>query len=249
MNAKCFRCLPLLLLALPLLTGCGDSSTVFRQDSSVLPMSRPAAAETVREGSEPPADMSGQVADGQSPLAGRKLIHNGALTIGATQPEEAVVQARSIAQRLGGYAQEMTLNSITLRVPGDRFEETLDQLAQLGTVIDRSVKAQDVTEAYADLELRLKSRQAMLERYRQMLARAEGMDDMLKLEKAIVELEVEIEQLQAQLRNLANQVVFSRIDLEVVPSTEVAHRHLMPRLPFWWLYRLGLEDLTAGSTY
>lgn len=173
----------------------------------------------------------------------RKLIRDAALVIGVASREEAGRSAAKVAERLGGYVQEATTRGVLLRVPADRFEAALEELAKLGLVSDRKVQVRDVTEEYVDLELRLKSKRAMLARLEALAAKAEKIEDLLKVEQELSRLTLEIEQLEGKLRLLASQTTLSRIAVEFVESAQAARGRASPRLPFWWLQGLGLSNL------
>ncbi|MBN2581913.1 MAG: DUF4349 domain-containing protein [Planctomycetes bacterium] len=175
------------------------------------------------------------------PVAQRKLVRDGSLTVAVGDVEAAVGGARDLAGSVGGYVESATLDHVVLRVPSDRFDATFEALGQLGTVVSRTIEARDVTEACTDLELRLKAKQAVLDRYRQLLSRAEKVEDILKIETEIARLTLEIEQLENALQRLETHVAFSRIDARFVAATEAPKRAV--RLPFWWLTTVGLDAI------
>jgi Domain of unknown function (DUF4349) len=179
--------------------------------------------------------------DAESPE--RLLIRDAGLVIGVANHEEAVRRAQAVAGELGGYAQEAATSQVVLRVPADRFDEALVRLSALGIVSDRKVQARDVTDAYADLQLRLKTKRATLERLQALLGRAEKVEDLLKIEKELERLTVDVERLEGALRLMAHRVSMSKIAVEFIESTQAASREWTPELPFPWLQALGLGGL------
>lgn len=173
----------------------------------------------------------------------RKLIRDAALVVGVGNVEESVRQAGALAGILGGYVQEATTQRVVLRVPSDRFDDAVDRLGGMGMLVDRTVKARDVTEQYLDLELRLKTKRALLERLRGLFEKAEKVEDILKIEKEISRLTTEVEQLEGKLRMMQNQVAYSKVAVEFVEAGRTAGERFGPNLPFPWLGLLGLDTL------
>ena len=97
----------------------------------------------------------------------------------------------------------------------------LADLAGLGRVIRRSESAEDVTLRYYDLDSRLATKRELLSTYQSYLGRARNIEEIMTVESRIADLQQEIEWTGTQLRNLANLVDYSTIDLEIVgpPST------------------------------
>ena len=51
---------------------------------------------------------------------------------------------------------------MTIRVPAEKFNETLDEIRKTASrVIVETVKGQDVTEEFIDIEARLKTKKAL----------------------------------------------------------------------------------------
>jgi len=173
----------------------------------------------------------------------RKLIRDAALVLGVGNREESARRAQALAVRLGGYVQESTTEAVVLRVPSDRFDTALEDLAAMGLLVDRKVQARDVTEDYADLELRLRAKRSMLARLQELVKKAEKVEDLLKIEQEISRLVTEIEQLEGKLRLMNNQVAFSKIAVAFQLSTRTAAVQFTARLPFYWLRTLGLRFL------
>ena len=74
--------------------------------------------------------------------------------------EERFAEAQDVAERLGGYVQTSTgrdrSGTLVMRVPADRFAAAMRELRGLGEVEVQSVRGQDVTADYVDLQARLR---------------------------------------------------------------------------------------------
>ncbi len=183
---------------------------------------------------------------GQSPLLSifepRKVIYTGRFSVVVNSTSTALEEAKALAKNLGGYMQNMTQNSITIRIPAEKFNEAVALIEEMGTVADKNISAQDVTEQHVDLKLRLKNARALMAKFTALLARAEKIADILAIEKEMARVQTQIEQLEGKLNALSNRIAYSTIS---VRFTEIEHDAggVKVRLPFYWLRSLGVEEL------
>ena len=137
----------------------------------------------------------------------------------------ALTEVRTVAQQVGGYvggSQAGTLEqsaTLTLRVPAERFEETLVRIREMGgTVVGESTQEQDVTSQVVDLEARIDNLTASEASYRVLAERAEAVDDVLAVQSRLDAVRGQIEQLQAQLDNVSGQAALSTLVVRLVPK-------------------------------
>ncbi len=241
----------ILLTVLSWMPGCMSMAAPFAQrgeqrtavEDSVAAAS-PAEAPSVAAAGRDAADSAAAVGEAAPSVMDRKLVRDAALVLGVIDRDAAAARAGRLATECGGYVQTAESAALTLRVPGDRFDLLLDELARIGVVKERKVQVRDVTEEYVDLELRLKSKRAMLDRLEALAARAEKMEDLLRVEQEIARLIQETEQLEGKLRLLSSRVTMGCITIRFTETAVVSERAPVPRLPFWWLHTLGLSALT-----
>ncbi len=169
----------------------------------------------------------GSAADGgEAPApADQALVITGSITITADDPIAASAKATSIALAAGGrvdarneYAPrdgDAGRATLTLRIPADRVEDVRTKLGELGSVDETTFDAVDVGTQQRDLEVRITTLRASIARYTEWLATAEKTSDLIELESAISERQTELERLEAQRRELADQVAMSTITLEL----------------------------------
>ena len=91
----------------------------------------------------------------------------------------------------------------------------LDQAGQAAHVTSRDEYAEDVSEAYYDNESRLSTQRTKLERLQLLLSQATVMEDIIALETAISETELEIEHLTGSLRKYDSLVGYSTVTLRL----------------------------------
>lgn len=154
------------------------------------------------------------------------------------------------ATGMGGYLLRRTDNSVQVRIPSARFRESLRVVEDFGEVVHRSVAAQDVSEEYRDLEVRLQNLRAVRRRLEEFLARAGSMTDALQVERELERITREIDTIEGRLRFLGTRVSFSLVTVNVRPRPEIsiaAGPPIPPRraidLPVEWFRRIGLERL------
>jgi hypothetical protein len=174
----------------------------------------------------------------------RKVVYTGSFTLLVADMKAAAESTLRMAEQMGGYMQHMTDSSIVIRVPAARFDETVAGLGNIGTVTDKEVKAQDVTEEYEDLAIRLKNAKALQERLVALLAKAENVKDAIEVEREVNRVRTEIEKLEGQMNRLSGQIAYATLSVRFTQTRE-APRELKVSLPFPWLRELGLEHLLS----
>jgi len=103
--------------------------------------------------------------------------------------------------------------SVEIRVPQERLETTLEALAKLGTVENRSLTAEDVTNQLVDSEARLRNLRKSEEMVLKIMERSGSVGDVLKASQELSKIRESIERIDAQLKSLRNQVAYSTISL------------------------------------
>ena len=103
--------------------------------------------------------------------------------------------------------------TVNIRIPQERLETTLDALAKLGTVQNRGLTAEDVTTQLVDSEARLKNLRKSEEMVLKIMERSGSVADVLAASQELSNIRESIEQIDAQLKSLRNQVAYSTISL------------------------------------
>jgi hypothetical protein len=173
------------------------------------------------------------------------LVYTAGITLAIFEVEETQEAILQHVVELGGYASHRDTYSITLRVPAETFQHVLEFIESAGDVLAMSWEAEEVSEQYRDLDIRLRNALDMRERLVALLERAETVPDVLAIEEQLRRLTLEIEQYRGQLRSLMDRVSFSTITIrfqQLQQSSVPTNEYL---LPFGWLNTVGLEYLLA----
>jgi hypothetical protein len=155
----------------------------------------------------------------------RLIIKNGHMTITVEDTETAVNQATDTAVQLGGYiiSQQVwddgvyRFATMRLAVPVLRFEDALRAFRALGTVTNEAASGDDVTDQYVDLQSRLDNLIATRDRLRTFLDQATTVEEALRINEELKQVEEEIAVIQGRLHYLADRAAFSTIDLTLNP--------------------------------
>jgi hypothetical protein len=154
----------------------------------------------------------------------RNLILTAKIDMRSKDPWLTSDRAQAIATGLGGDVLNLSQSgsgdsrsaSLTIRVPSNRFGDALQQLKSLeGEVATSGVSAQDVTDQFVDLQARLTAKQAEEQRYLAILARANTIDEILKVDASLGNVRTQIEQLTAQINSIKNRTEFSTISMSI----------------------------------
>ena len=126
--------------------------------------------------------------------------------------------------------------SMKIRVPQDKLETTLDALAKLGTVQRRNLTADDVTNQIVDIQARLRNLRQTESSLLQIMQRSGSVGDVLKVTQELSKVRQSIEQIDAHLKNLTNQVAYSTITLhlEAAVSSTTPQQPLAIRIQDTW---------------
>ena len=172
------------------------------------------------------------------------LIYNATLTLAVFGTEQALEAVENLAKQRSGYLVRRSDQSITIRVPAAVFEETLNGVGKLGDELHRDVSARDVTEEYADLQIRLRNAEVVRTRLEALLARSNNVEEALAVERELERITQTIEQIKGRLKLLGELVAFSTITVNFQPHAVDRVSPDVP-LPFEWLRQLGLPTLLS----
>lgn len=163
-------------------------------------------------------------------LVGRDIIRTGSLTVLTDDLTAARAEVAAVVVRLGGVvASETTVLArgarernggdqsmqLSLQVPTARFDAAMTAIAGVGRVQARSINTQDVTAEVADVDSRVDSARAALERVRALLARANSLGTVISLEGVLSDRQADLEALLAQQRALQGQTQLATITLDL----------------------------------
>ncbi len=211
-----------LALALALASGCAKRADMAEYaggapEGTFAPLAESAKAASRAEPAPPPGSPAGTPAAAE----GRKLAWSADMRLEVRDVGAAEREALAAVAAAGGYAQSRSSDEysvyMVLRLPSAALEPLMDGLAGSGKLLSRSVSAEDVTDAYFDLEGRLRNKRILEERYRAYLREAVTVSDMLDVEARLSETTNEIEWLEGSFRELGKRIDLATLSLELRP--------------------------------
>jgi hypothetical protein len=161
---------------------------------------------------------------GEGRLANAKMIYTASIEAETTDFDRCCAELEALVERMGGYLEHASADSYgdgrrsgeyTARVPAGQFEAFLGSVGDIGHVTSKSRDAENISELYYDTESRLITQRTKMERLQALLAKAEVMEDIITLENAIAETELEIEQLTGSLRHYDALVDYATVQVRL----------------------------------
>lgn len=167
----------------------------------------------------PPAEVAPPQDPAPSVKAPSRMVHySGWARLRVAKVEDATDRVVAIAQAAGGEVERVGGTVVTVRVPVASFRAVFAELlAEIGDVLDKTISAQDVTEAFHSLELRAQTATKTRDQLIKLLARSTDEQEKLALMREIQRVTEDLDRMEAQLRTLSRLASMSRITLELVP--------------------------------
>lgn len=277
MKKKILSILCAAVLVASLLTGCGGSGS-----DAMYNAAAPGYAGSTTANSKAEIDydsaMDMEYVKTESTTSGRtdagetgteqKLIYTATLEMETTAFDDAVAALAQLVERYDGYFSTNNVRNYSsgyrsadyvIRIPAENYEDFLAQAGELCRVLRRSSTAEDVSEEYYDLAGRLKTQQTKLARLQELLTKAESMEDIITIESAISETEMQIEYLSGTLQHYDALVDYSTVNIGLqevyrLSNTEEPVKGFGSRFTTalksgWENFISGLEDMLISLAY
>jgi hypothetical protein len=214
------------------LTGCsGDGAEDTSSSAGSAPnVGEPAPAEAPAKAEAGEDQAAGPAKAPNLSVDQRSIVYTGAITVRVEDVNIAAARAAGIATAAGGFIGGDKRNSgsgsqdatLELRVPAEKFNSVVDQLAGLGKEEQRGINTEDVTEQTIDLDARIATQQARVDSGRKLLAQAKSLNDLVMLEREVATREADLASLQAKKRRLADLTALSTITAVLLDPEAVA---------------------------
>ncbi len=184
----------------------------------------PAAATAARLPTQPAGSPALPAVVPPAVNAQRMIIKNAKFQLTVENTDSGVDRLTGVTTDMGGYVIsvrtfiENGLKAATLSfaVPSDRFEETLRRVRALAIKVDdESASGEDVTDQYVDLESQLRNLQATANRIRDFLGKAQNVDEALKVNAQLADVEKQIETVKGRLNYIGGRSAFSTITVDL----------------------------------
>jgi hypothetical protein len=209
--------------------GAGESSDAGSADAPAAAVANQAADSAAVK----PADVDkAAVAGSAAAPAATHLVRTAEVTVEVKDVSAAARTIRTAAVSLGGIVsnESTTLPSsesddadsgagqesqITLRVPEPKMDDALTRIAGAGRETNRSTTSEDVTATVVDLESRVATQTKSVARVRDLLERANSLQDVVLLESELARRESDLESIQARQRALVDKAALATITVNL----------------------------------
>ncbi len=109
--------------------------------------------------------------------------------------------------------------TITIGVPVEAFERALNRLRGLAIqVLDENASGEDVTDQYVDLQSQLTNLEATRDRIKSFLDSASNVDEALRINQQLSEIERQIEEIKGRINYLQDRSAYSTITVNIEPE-------------------------------
>ncbi len=152
----------------------------------------------------------------------KKIIKTANITLEVKQHESYAFFIRDLVKKYGGYISREDNNAtdyknetnIVIKVPVLQFEALVNGLAAKDTrQLQRSITSEDVTGNIIDTKARLETKKVTKAKYLEFLKQAGKMEDVLKVQQEINDIQEDIESAEARLAQLSGEAKYSTINL------------------------------------
>jgi hypothetical protein len=175
------------------------------------------------------------------------IIKNADLSILVKSLQPAAQQVDALTKKHQGYIESSNLingyNSrtanYTVRVPVERFDQSMADYRALGQVLSESSSGEDVTTQVADLQARLKQMRLEELQYQEVLKQARRISDILEVKNYINDIRQEIEAAEAQAKALKSMAKLSTIRLMVTQREVVTSAPRRDWLSNTWIQAMN----------
>jgi len=170
---------------------------------------------------QPPAGEQLKAPENVGPM----IVQTAALTILATNYDEASAAIEKLAAAHGGYVEKLDAKAqtgnareltVALRIPTKQLDGFLGEVRKLGHVEEELRSNEELSDQYVDLQARLKSARATEQRLIELLGTRTGkLQDVLEAERELARIRGEIEGMQGQSAILVHRVNYATVQVNL----------------------------------
>ncbi len=178
-----------------------------------------------------------------SPINARLIQKSASMSIEVDSVKDATIKATQLIDSVGGYvettdsySEEST--SITVKVPSEKLNETLQALSKIGDVTYERTGSRDVTDEVVDVEARLENLIELRARFRQLLAKAEKVDEIISVERELSRIQTEIDAIETRKKMLIGKVEQAEIDIRLKQKRVLGPLGYLGKGIFWAISKL-----------
>lgn len=160
--------------------------------------------------------------------AGRKIVKTAEMTVETEHYDKSASDFQAAVAKFGGYIESSEIQgagvnagdtkrtaAYTVRVPAEKLDAFLESAGTVGSVTAKSIRGQDITQSYTDSDARLKALKEERDRILELMNKATKIDDVIAIEQRLTDVQNEIEQLTAHLKNWDSLIALSTVTVKI----------------------------------
>ena len=158
--------------------------------------------------------------------AKRMVVKTGSMNLDVENVRTASESIEQITQSQGGHMLSYNERddkhksaSFSIRVPAKNLVHTMDKITQLGDVTYHKITVKDQTREAIAQKARLTKLKMRKTRLEAMYRNAKNMDDKLKLEKTLAEIEEQLFSIEEGVRQMQKFARYSKLDVSLSQKT------------------------------
>lgn len=160
----------------------------------------------------------------------RLVIESSNISLVVDDVEDISSKVIAKTKELGGFMvgtsltkpQESPFGTVIVRVPEDKTDEALNYFRSLAVkVISEQVLGQDVTDRYEDIDAKLATLTKTKAKFEEILEKATSVNDILSVQKQLVNLQSQIDNLKGRQKYLEKSAALTKITV-FLSSDELA---------------------------
>ena len=239
------------------LAGCsgGSTSSVAGGYAATSSASAGDVAQDAASAAVDPAKRGTTVAPVAVAVEDQKLARNATLSLKVRSINEAVDKVRAINATASGYILTENVGSyrdggaegvtpdtyaaISISVPTDKLDATLDELQKIGQVLDRRSETENVAAEFVDTRARVESMKRSVARIQDLMDSTKDMEQLVRLERELSSRQTELEAVEARMQQLDRETSRSPVTINLTTQEELVEGLSSPKEGF-------LGGLAAG---
>lgn len=149
----------------------------------------------------------------------RQLVRTATVELRSDDVLKAIGQVKDRAQAVGGFAGEENSTkqsgTVTVRVPSAELDRVVRDLAGVGEVTRSEVRSEDVTDQLVDIEARVATQRASVDRMRALFERAGSTSEVAQVEAELTKRQADLESMLRRSASLKGQVSMATLTVRV----------------------------------
>lgn len=226
---KATKLLALFLALSLLLTACGGGASMSTAGNGAA---KGESYDTMQEASSPGLNKDTETTQSSMPV-NQKLIRKIWLEAETEDMNTLLTAVEERIAELSGYVEGRQVRNgsaysgkryryaeLTVRIPAEKLDSFVQDVSSRSNITNTRETTDDVTLSYVENESKVTALETEQTRLLELLAKAETMDDILRIEERLTEIRGQLEKVKSQLRLYDNMVNYGTVYLNITEVTE-----------------------------